>query len=198
MIAMQHPVTRQEVLDIAQYEKARPDFRKRVIAAKELRRVRVGPHFTFLFENHLTVLYQIQEMLRIERIVDDAAIQHEVETYNELIPAQGGLSVTLLIEYEDAGERAIQLPRLLGIEKHVSLRVGGLPPVPARFDTRQIGADRVSAVQYLAFAVPGEQRRQWMELGQAGLIRIAVEHPHYPHEGALTPAQAAALAEDFA
>jgi hypothetical protein len=195
--AMQQPVTRSEIMDIAQYETMRPTFRQQAIAEKEHRRVRVGEHFTLLFENHLTVLYQVQEMLRIERIVDDAAIQHEIDTYNELIPPEGGLSVSLLIEYDDPRERAIHLPRLLGIEKHVWLKVGRLTPVPAQFDTRQIGEDRVSSVQYFTFSLPAEHRRQWMELGQAGLIQVAIDHPHYSHETALIPAQAAALAEDL-
>lgn len=197
MPAMQHPVNRSEIVDIAQYEKMRPAFRQQVIAEKEQRRVRVGEHFTFLFENHLTVLYQVQEMMRIERIVDDAAIQHEIDTYNELIPPPGGLSVSLLIEYDDPRERAIHLPRLLGIEQHVWLKIGGLAPVPAKFDTRQIGEDRVSSVQYFTFTLPEAHRRQWMELGQAGLIRVAIDHPHYSHEAALSPAQAATLAKDL-
>jgi hypothetical protein len=197
MHAMQQPVTRSEIMDIAQYEQARPEFRRQVLAAKEHRRVAVGEHFTFLFENHLTVLYQVLEMMRIERIVADAAIQHEIDTYNEMIPPQGGLAASLLIEYEDPTLRAIHLPRLLGIEKHVWLLVGGQAPVPARFDTRQIGDDQVSSVQYLTFTLPAEHRRQWMELGQAGLIRLKIDHPHYPHSAALTPAQAAALAKDF-
>ena len=197
MQAMQLPVKRSEVLDIAQYEKIRSAFRDKVIAEKSHRRIPVGDHFTFLFENHLTVLYQVQEMMRIERIVEDAAIQHELDTYNELIPPAGGFSLSLLIEYEDPRERAIYLPRLLGIERRVWLKVGGLEPVPAKFDTRQIGEDRVSSVQYLTFTLPLGHRRQWMELGQAGLVKLAVDHPHYTHETALTPAQAAALATDL-
>ena len=198
MQAMQLPVKRSEVLDIAQYEKARPEFRKKVLAEKEHRRVLVGEHFTFLFENHLTVLYQVQEMMRIERIVDDAAIQHEIDTYNELIPPAGGLAASLLIEYDDPAQRAVYLPRLLGVERHVWLCVGGLAPIAGSFDTRQLGQDRVSSVQYLTFALPEPHRRQWMELGQAGLVKLKVDHPHYTHEAALTPAQAAALAQDLA
>lgn len=197
MQAMQQPVKRSEVLDIAQYEKARPEFRKQVLAKKEHRRVQVGEHFTFLFENHLTVLYQVQEMMRIERIVDDAAIQHEIDTYNELIPPPGGLAASLLIEYDDPTQRAIVLPQLLGIERHVWLLVGGLAPILGTFDTRQIGEDRVSSVQYLTFALTDAHRRQWMELGQAGLVKMKIDHPHYKFEAALTPAQATALAQDL-
>jgi len=177
----------------------RAEFRAQVLAAKAHRRVPVGPAFTFLFENRLTVLYQVQEMLRIEGISDPKAIRHEVDTYNELIPPPGGLSATLLIEYEDAQERARELPLLLGIERHVRLQVGELPPVPAVFDARQIGEDRVSAVQYLTFALPAPHRRLWsgFAAGPAGRIRLLVDHPHYTWEAALSRETAAALAEDL-
>lgn len=197
MPAMQEPVKRSELMDIAQYEKARPQFRQQVLAAKALRRLQVGEHVTLLFENHLTVLYQVQEMMRIERIVEEAAIQHEVDTYNELIPPPHGLSLTMLIEYDDPAQRAVELPRLLGIQDHVWLAVGSLPPVPGRFDLRQIGDDRVSSVQYFTFTLPPEHRRQWLELGQVGLIRVRIDHPSYTHEGRLSPEQAAALAQDL-
>jgi len=195
---MQQRVTRAEVLDSARYEQARPAFRGRALAEKEQRRVIVGEHFTFLFENHTTVLYQIQEMLRVERIVDAAAIQHEVDTYNELIPPPGGLGASLLIAYDDPAQRAYHLPRLLGIERHVWLRVGDLPPIPAVFDRRQIGEDRVSSVQYLTLQLEPAHRAQWLELGRAGRVTLRVDHPHYTHETALTPTQAEALAEDLA
>ena len=84
-----------------------------------------------------------------------------------------------------------------GVKVEVWLNVGGLAPVQAKFDTRQIGDDRVSSVQYLTFTLPEGHRRQWMELGQAGLITLKVDHPHYSHAAKLTPAQAAALAKDF-
>ena len=126
------PVKRDEVMDIAQYERIRPDFRGKVLADKERRRVAVGPAFTFLFENRLTVLYQVQEMLRVERIVDEKAIAHEVRTYNELIPPAGGLGATLLLEYTDPAERAVALQQLVGLERHVRLELDGLPPVPPR------------------------------------------------------------------
>ncbi len=190
-------VTMAEVLDNPHYERVRPEYRSKVIAEKALRRVAVGPHFTFLFETRLTVLYQIQEMLRIEGITDPKAIRHELDTYNELIPPPGGLSATLLIEYEDAQLRAQELPRLLGIERHVWLKLGDLPPVTALFDTRQIGEDQVSAVQYLVFALPEPHRRLWPGLGSSGQIRLGVDHPHYQWEAALSQDAAAALWVDL-
>ncbi len=99
------PVTVAEIKNLAAYELEREHWRPWVMALKEKRRVRVGDHLTFLFENHETVRYQIQEMIRIERIVKPAEIAHEVETYNELIPGAGELSATLLIEYETPAER---------------------------------------------------------------------------------------------
>ena len=143
---MQLPVTRSEVQDIAEYEKARAGFRDEVMAVKALRRVLVGSHFNFIFENHTTVLYQIQEMMRVERIVEESAIEHELKTYNALIPPEGGLSATLLIEYEDAEKREQNLPKLLGMQNHVWLRIGCLPPLAAQFEGSQIGETRISSV----------------------------------------------------
>ncbi len=194
---MEAPVERSEVLDIAQYEKVRPEFRTEILAMKALRRVQVGAHFNFVFENRRTVLYQIQEMMRVERIVAEEAIAHEVATYNELIPPRGGLSATLLIEYADSAERALHLPRLLGIEQHVQLRVGALPPLPARFDTSQIGEARISSVQYLLLRLEQAHRDAWTDAARAGRLVLAVDHPHYSAETAIAPPVAAALAEDF-
>ena len=191
------PVKRDEVVDIAQYERIRPDFRGKVLADKERRRVAVGPAFTFLFENHLTVLYQVQEMLRVERIVDEKAIAHEVRTYNELIPPAGGLGATLLLEYTDPAERAVALQQLVSLERHVRLELDGLPPVPGRFDTRQLDARKVSSVQYLQFPLTDAHRARWIELGRAGGIRVVVDLPHYRHSATLSPDAAAALAEDL-
>ena len=91
---------------------------------KERRRLAVGSHLTFLFENTATVWYQIEEMIRSERMTDAAAIQHEIDTYNELIPARGEISATLLIEFAEAKERDAALRRLVGIEKHLWLKLG--------------------------------------------------------------------------
>jgi hypothetical protein len=186
------PIELAEISNIADYEIERRTLRPRMMALKDRRRIRVGEHLTFLFENRETVRYQIQEMMRIERIVDLAAIRHEVETYNELIPPPGGLAACLLIEYASAEERDAKLRELLGIEEHVFIAVAGQPPSKAVFDARQIASDRVSAVQYIRFELTAEQRAGWRDG-----VRMVVDHPGYPAETVLTAEQIAELAGDF-
>jgi len=182
-----------EIKNIAEYELERPELRPKMIALKDRRRVCVGGHLTFLFENRETVRYQIQEMMRIERMALREAIRHEVDTYNELIPGRGELSVCLLIEYESPSERDVRLRELRGLEDHIWIAVADLPPTRARFDTRQISTDRLSSVQYLKFPLTPEQRARWT----AG-ARIVVDHPSLQAEQPLTAAQLAELGADFA
>lgn len=186
------PVELSEITNIADYELERTALRPRMMALKDRRRVRVGEHLTFLFENRETVRYQIQEMMRIERIVDLAAIRHEVETYNELIPPAGGLSACLLIEYPSAEERDEKLRELLGLEDHVFLAVAGLESSKAVFDARQIASDRISAVQYIRFDLTAEQRARWGEG-----VRLVVDHPGYRAQTPLSVDQSAELGRDF-
>ncbi len=186
------PIQPSEIRNIADYELERTALRPRMMALKDRRRVRVGEHLTFLFENRETVRYQIQEMMRIERIVDLAAIRHEVETYNELIPPAGGLCACLLIEYPSAEERDQKLRELLGLEDHVFLAVAGLPPSKAVFDARQIASDRLSAVQYIRFDLTPEQRARWREG-----VRVVVDHPNYGAETPLSADQSAEIERDF-
>jgi hypothetical protein len=186
------PVAISEIGNLAEYELERERWRPVVMALKDRRRIRVGDHLTFLFENRDTVRYQIQEMLRIERIAKPHEVAHEVETYNELIPGSGELSASLLIEYETAEERAVRLRELLGLEKHVWLVVEGLPPAPVRFDDRQISTDRISSVQYVKFSLTPAQA--------AGFPRgaaLVVDHPHYRAERPLSPAELAELSADL-
>ncbi len=188
-----NPVELSEIKHISDYELERPKLRPAVMALKDRRRVRVGPNLTFLFENRDTVRYQIQEMMRIERIVDPAAIRHEVDTYNELIPFRGELSASLLIEYVSPEERDAALRDLLGLEDHVWIAVADEPRSKARFDTRQISTDRLSAVQYVKFPLTAEQRARWGEG-----VRILVDHPKYAAATTLSPEQRDELAGDFA
>ncbi|MCE5308853.1 MAG: DUF3501 family protein [Acidobacteriales bacterium] len=182
----------EEIKNLADYEVERESLRPRMMALKDRRRVRVGGHLTFLFENRETVRYQIQEMLRIERLVKPQEVRHELETYNELIPGPGQLSASLLIEYGTPEERAVYLRELLGIENHVWLVVDGTAPVLAVFDARQISTDRVSSVQYIKFQLSPEQVTRFAK-GAA----IRVDHPYYNFERPLTPAELSELAEDL-
>ena len=186
------PVDVSEVKNIAEYERLRPAWRPQIMALKDRRRVCLGEHFTLLFENRETVLYQIQEMMRIEGIADAVAIRHEVETYNELVPAPGGLAATLLIEYPSAEERDAKLRELVGLENHVLLAVADLPPPKALFDTRQIASERLSAVQYVRFDLTATQRARWRDG-----VRLAVDHPNYKAAAALTTEQLAELERDL-
>jgi hypothetical protein len=186
------PVLVSEIKNLAEYELERDDWRPLVMALKDRRRVRVGGHLTFLFENHDTVRYQIQEMIRIERIVKPAEIAREVETYNELIPAKGELSASLLIEYETPSERDLRLRKLVGLENHIWLAVGDLPRAMAIFDNRQISTERISAVQYVKFRLSPEQAARFPRG-----VSIVVDHPHYPAERVLTAEELAELTTDL-
>jgi hypothetical protein len=181
-----------EIKNIADYELERPALRERIIEMKERRRVSVGDHVTFLFENRDTVRYQVQEMMRIERLVKAADVEHELATFNELIPGPGELSATMLVEYPTPEERDLELRRLLGLENHVWLYVADTAPIKARFDTRQIATDRISAVQYVRFVLTLEHRSRWL-----GGARIVIDHPLYSCEQVLSPVQLADLAADW-
>jgi hypothetical protein len=186
------PVDISEIRNIAEYELERPAFRDYIIALKERRRVSLGNHLTFLFENRDTVRYQIQEMMRIERLVKPADVQHEVDTFNELLPGRNELSATLLVEYPTASERDVKLRQLLGLEKHIWLRVAGLEPVAGQFDTRQIATDRISSVQFVRFSLSPQHAARWGE----GATLIA-DHPAYAAQHLLAAAELAELANDF-
>jgi len=187
------PVALEEIKNIAEYELERENWRPHVLSVKDRRRIRVGDHMTFLFENRDTVRYQVQEMMRIERIVRQHDIEHELHTYNELIPKPNGLGASLLIEYETPELRAVWLRKLLGLENHVWIAVGDTPPVKASFDTRQIATDRISSVQYVSFQFTPDQVKKF-----AAGAKVVVDHPDYTAETVLTRVQLNELASDFA
>ena len=186
------PIKISEIKSISDYELERSGLRPRIMALKDRRRLRAGENMTFLFENRATVLYQIQEMMRIERIVKLEDIAHEADTYNELIPGPNELSASFLIEYETPELRSVWLKELLGLEDHVWLDIGSTPPVPGSFDTRQISTDRLSSVQYVKFKLSPEQAAQFPT---GATLRI--DHPKYRAETRLTPEQLAELAQDL-
>jgi hypothetical protein len=183
-----------EIRSLADYERERGEFRRHVLAIKEPRRVTVGSHLTFLFENRETVRYQVQEMLRVEQITDPAAVAHEVETYNELVPGRDELTATLLIEFEDAAERAVMLRALVGLERHVKLEIEGCDPCAAAFDERQMSPDKISSVHYIRFPL-GKERAAALKSGAAA--ELVTDHPRLSARSALSAVQRAALAEDL-
>ncbi len=186
------PVLTEEIKSVADYEIERSLLRPQMMALKDRRRVRVGEHLTFLFENRETVRYQIQEMMRIERLEKPAEIRHEVETYNDLIPSANELSASLLIEYESPELRDIWLRRLLGLERHVWIEVGDTGRARAQFDDRQISTDRLSSVQYIKFALTTEQAAAFPR-GAA----LVIDHPEYSIHCELTAAQLTELSRDL-
>ena len=144
-------VTRQEILDYVTYEEQRDKLRKKIMKIKDLRRINVGGVLSFLFENTDTVRYQIQEMIRVERIVKETDILHEIKTYNELLGNSGELGCTLLIEIDDSEERQEKLIQWLDLPNHLYLSLEDGSRIRASFDERQIGDSRLSSVQYIKF-----------------------------------------------
>ena len=182
-------VERSEIVDYQTYGDIRPEFRTRVLAAKHLRRIHVGPYLTFLFENALTVRYQVQEMMRAERIVKEADILHELTTYNDLIPAQGQLICTMMVEIDDPDRREAKLPQWLDMNPSLFLETEDGTRVRPTWDPAQVGETRISSVQYLTFDL-------------AGRVPVAIGCDYDDEELAgrtpLSTEQRAALAEDLA
>jgi hypothetical protein len=192
-------VERGEILGLAEYEAVRERFRARVIAEKKLRRMQLGPKATAVFESHDTMLMQIQEMLRTERITRAAAVQHEIDTYNELVPGSDELSATVMIEIVDKDEREAFLRDALGFEKHVWLTVSGVR-LQARPVDRGGGADRTTAVHYLKFPLPSEVAgtlRAANTAAGAPEVALEVDHPAYAARVVLPRAAVASIAEDL-
>jgi hypothetical protein len=181
------PVLRTELLDYQTYEEIRPGFREEVMAAKAARRIHVGQYVTFLFENTLTIRYQIQEMMRTERIVRERDIQHELETYNAVLGGPGELGCTLLIEIDDPAERPARLREWYALPAHVYARLEDGAKVYARFEEAQRDESRVSSVQYLKFPVGGRVP-----------VAVGADLPALAAEAVLTAEQRAALADDLA
>jgi len=187
------PIERNEVLGLGEYEAIRPHFRARVIDEKKQRRVALGPRATVLFENRDTVLLQIQEMLRTERITREAAIQHEIDTYNEFVPGARELSCTVMIEIDDKDEREKFLADAIGIESAFSVTCGGETCAGATTPDR-LSPDRASAVIYLKFAL-GERAASALKKGEPA--ELAVDHAAYRARITLPPALAKSLGEDL-
>lgn len=183
---MVNKVRREEILDYQTYAEQRETIRASAMRAKDLRRVHAG-ELTYLFENHETVRYQVQEMMRAEQLVKEAEIQHELETYNELLGDDGELGATLLLEIEDPEKRDTKLARWLDLPEKCYVSLADGRRIYATFDPRQKGDDRLSSVQFLKFMTGGEIP-----------IAIGSDHPDLTNETILNEAQREALRIDLA
>lgn len=180
------PIERSEILDYVTYGERREEIRASALQAKSERRILVGEYFTFLFENQETVRYQVQEMMRVERIVKETDIQHEIDTYNELIHERGTLGCTLLIGIDDESERNDKLTAWLGLNDHIYAEMPDGRRIKPTWDPRQVGDTRLSSVQYLTFALGDEPPRA-----------IGVALSGAEAETALSEAQREALGADL-
>ena len=171
-------LTRESLMTLEAYAKARPEFRKTVIEHKKARTVALGEHMTLIFEDELTVRYQVQEMLRIEKIFEEDGIQHELDAYAPLIPDGRNFKATMLIEYADADERKRELARLIGVEDKVWVQVEGSPKVYAIADEdmERENEQKTSSVHFLRFELT-EDMAAALKYGVS--LSIGVDHPNY-------------------
>ena len=187
-------LTRADIRGPKLYAAIRDDLRKRVIEVKRVRRVSVGPQVTVVFENRTTMIFQIEEMCRAEQISEPDKIQDEIDTYNKILPDAGQLGATLFIEITDETQIASTLQKLLGLQDHVWLVVGG-ERVRAEFDPEQFASDKLAAVQYLKFTLP-EAAQQALR-GDGTALAVAIDHPSYRHEARLSEETRRSLAGDL-
>src|SRR5260370_12553687 len=195
-------ITLSDHKNLHEYEKVREAYRARIIALKRNRRVSVGENLTFLFENRDTVLFQIQEMVRTERIVEDARVQEEIDAYRALLPGPGELSATLFIEIPELARLSQEevrrtVNRFSGLDRDgVFLTIGDRLGIPARFEGGHSKEEKMAAVHYLRFPVCEEAQAALADHAQA--VRLVVDHPHYKAESEIAPAVRAELLRDLA
>ena len=171
-------ITRDSLMTLETYAKARVDFRAKVIAHKQTRSVALGANINLIFEDELSVRYQVQEMLRVEKIFEEAGIQDELAAYNPLIPDGSNWKATMMIEYPDVEERQRMLAKLVGVEDRVWARVAGHSPVYAIADEdlERSTDEKTSAVHFLRFELDA-QMKQSLKSGAA--LALGVDHPNY-------------------
>jgi hypothetical protein len=189
-------LTRDDLLGLEQYAEERGAFRTSVMAHKKNRRVQIGPHLALYFEDRLTIHYQVQEMLRIEKIFEADGITEELDTYNPLIPDGSNWKATAMLEYQDVEERKAQLARLGGIENLVWVQVEGFGPVTAiaNEDLERSSGGKTSAVHFMRFEL-GNKMIEALKNG-AELV-FGVDHQHYQHQQVACPLTREALLADL-
>jgi hypothetical protein len=171
-------ITRDSLMTLEAYSRTRPEFRARVMAHKKHRTVALGGHVTLIFEDELTIRYQIQEMLRVERIFEDEGIQEELDAYNPLVPDGANWKATMMIEYPDVAERTRMLAKLIGIEDRVWVAVEGHPRVHAMADEdlERQNETKTASVHFLRFELETAMVRA---LKGGAALSMGVDHPAY-------------------
>ena len=173
-------LTREDLYSLEKYAEMRAEYRARVMAHKKDRRLPIGPNAALYFEDTLTMQYQIQEMLRIDRIFEAEGIQEELDAYNPLIPDGSNWKATFMMEYSDEAERRVQLARLLGVEKHIWVQVADFSRVTpiADEDLEREDEEKTSSVHFLRFELTPEM----VEAVKGGApISMGIDHPHYTY-----------------
>jgi len=190
-------IARDSLMTLEAYARARVEFRARVMAHKKDRALALGGNVTLLFEDELTIRYQVQEMLRVERIFEEAGIQDELDAYNPLIPDGSNWKATMLIEYPDMAERQQMLTRLIGVEDRVWVQVEGHPRVYAIADEdlERENAEKTSSVHFLRFEL---DRAMAQALKKDAQLVAGIDHPEYSVvHASMAPAMRASLAADL-
>jgi hypothetical protein len=189
-------ITRDSLLTLEAYSKQRKDMKAQIIAHRRLRSVQLGEHVNVQFEDERTIRYQIQEMLRIEKIFEEDGIQGEIDAYLPLVPTGTNWKATMLLEYPDANERRRELARLIGVEDRMFVEVEGHARVYAIADEDldRENADKTSSVHFIRF----EFTRPMIEAIRAGAAaKLGCDHRHYPAHVAIAPETLASLAGDL-
>jgi hypothetical protein len=190
-------LTRQDLFSLEKYAEIRPQFRTQILQHKNKRRVAVGPHTTLFFEDRQTIQYQIQEMLRVERIFEADGIQEELDIYNPLIPDGTNWKATFMIEFEDPEVSRQAISEMIGIEHSVQIKVAGFDPVTptANEDLSRENSDRKSLVHFLRFELMPEMIAA---VKKGAAISVAIDHPAYRYQtDALPEATRASLIKDL-
>jgi hypothetical protein len=185
----------EDIMGLPAYEKVREDSRRRIIEFKKKRRISVGDKVSIVFENRATVIFQIQEMLRAEKITDLDRIREEIEVYNGLIPESGELSATLFLEIENQSHLREELLKFLGIDESVFLEIGDRHSIHAKFEEGHSKEDKISAVQYVRFPFSPEQVQVFAN-GKEDAI-LLIDHPNYRATAGIEPEVRKSLAEDL-
>jgi Protein of unknown function (DUF3501) len=189
-------LTREDLYSLEKYASVRQEFRAKVMEHKANRRLAIGPHATLYFEDSLTMQYQVQEMLRLERIFEPEGIQQELDVYNPLIPDGNNWKATFMVEYEDVEERRTALARLIGIEKTVWIQVDGCSMVypVANEDMDRETEDKTAAVHFLRFELTP---KMVAAIKQGTILRAGIDHPDYRWALEMPPQVCDSLAGDL-